>query len=205
MRRIDCDDLTAAFGVVKRTNQCKHTAVFCLARLHELDRIARRARIVTLIAVQQLKIRAVRIHPIEIDLVVLRTVMIPAAEYHCAVSHHRRVKVVTLIKRDLFNAAAIGIDNVQVEGKLVFVLIQRREAGFALIQQHSLRTYLASRGKYDAPIRQVLRHDVVTDFCGQGRADYLPQGISVEGIFPEIPGDLILVVQIRIERHAHRE
>ncbi len=108
-----------------------------------------------------------------------------------------------LVVRHLLYASAIVIDDVQIEGEFVLIFVHRREAGLALVQQHSLRTRLTRRRENNAAVREILRHDVVADLRGQVRRDDAPQLGRLECVLPEIPGRQIRFIEIRIERKAH--
>ena len=97
-----------------------------------------------LCTVQQLERRTVRVHPVQVHLIIVASV-IPAREHDLAIAHWRWVKIMTLVESELLNAAAIIVHDVDTERKLVLVFVHRREAGLAFVQQDGLRTRLTGR------------------------------------------------------------
>ena len=86
-------------------------------RVEEVHRGAVGAGRVALGAVQELELRAVRAHRVEVDLVV-RPGVLPAAEHDATVVEHGRIEVVALVERDLAQARAVGVHHVQHERRL---------------------------------------------------------------------------------------
>ena len=205
LRGVYDNQFTAAFGVSERARENHYAAVLGFTRLHELDRCAVGAGVVAPLAVQQFQLGAVRIHPVQVHLVVGH-VVVPAAEDDLAVLHHRRVEVVALVKGNLLEARAVVVHDMQVERKLFLVLIHGRERTLVLVKQQCLRLRLARRCENDAAVRQVFRHDVVADFCRQVIGNYANQRIRLEGVLPDVPRrDLVFFVDAFLERRAHRK
>jgi hypothetical protein len=192
-RCVDDDDIAAAVGIRERPDQRHDSAVVQFTRLHELDDLAIRAGVVTVLAVKHFELRAVRVHAVDIDGTVDRGI-IPAAEHDLPVRQNRRIEIVRLIIRNLFDGAAIRVHDVQNERRFVLILVFRRELRLALVQQHGIGAQLSRRRENDAAVRQILRTDVMPDFGGEVGRDNAPQHISLERVFPDIPGRLVFVV-----------
>src|SRR3970282_963529 len=99
--------------------------------------------------------------------------MIPAAEHDLAAVEHRRIEVVALVERDLMQVVAVGIDDVEDQGGIVQVIVQRVELRLALVEQSRLRLPWARGREDDPPVRQVVRRDVLARLGRDcGRDDY---------------------------------
>ena len=128
---------SATFSARERARENHDATVFGLARLHELNRAAVGARIVAPLAIQQLEGGTVRVHAVQVHMVV-RQVVIPAAEYDFAVRHHGGIEVVALVERHLFETRSIVVHYVQIERELVLVLVHRRKTALVFIEQQRL-------------------------------------------------------------------
>ena len=125
-----------------------------LLGFHEFDRLAVRAGIVTVRAVQNAQIATIGLHRVQADAVDVGDV-VPAAEGDVAIVEYRWVDIVTLVERDLTHVRAVVIHDVQ--GKRLCLVVAFDDVGklrLAFVEQNGLGLALTRRGKDDAAVRQ---------------------------------------------------
>ena len=110
-----------------------------------------------------------------------------------------------LVECYLLQPGTITADDMQVERLLIAIFVHCAEAALAFVEQYRSRPHLPGRREDDPAIRQVLRHDVVTNFGRQIRWNHAPENVVFECVFPEVPGWLVCIIEVGIERAAHGE
>ncbi len=110
-----------------------------------------------------------------------------------------------LVERDLMDSGTVRVHHVQIERRLVAVLVLRFELRLALIEQHGLGLSLARGGEDDASVGHHVRADVVGRrriLVGR-RIDCRPQLVTGDVIDPDAPRGSILLLHVRLQRAAH--
>ena len=139
---VDDDEVAAEVDAGVLADEGQRAPILHLARLHELDDGVVGARHVAVGAVVELEIGAVGIGRVQVHRVLAGRV-IPAAPQHAAVREHGGVAVVALVEGDLVHAGAVGVHDLEHEGRFVPILVLSLELGLALIEQDPLRLRLA--------------------------------------------------------------
>ena len=142
VRAVDDDEVAAEVDAGVLALEREDAAVLHLPWLHELDHRVVGTGHVAVGAVVELEIRAVGIGRVQVHGVLAGRV-IPAAPQHAAVREHGGVAVVALVEGDLVHAGAVGVHDLEHEGRFVPILVLSFELGLALIEQDPLRLGLA--------------------------------------------------------------
>ena len=202
---VDRDGHRSEPGLVAGGPQHHHQApVRQLLGLHELHGLAVRSGVVAVHAVEKLEVGAVRVGAVEADAVDVGHV-VPAAEHHPAVVQHGRVEVRALIEGDLVKVGAVLVDDVERERFVVSILVEGGELRLALVEQDRLGPPLPGGGKHDPAVRQKARCHVLTVLGRDVGLDHPPQLVQLQVVDPDVPGRLIVLVEVGVFGRTHRE
>ena len=159
--RIDRDDVPALLGIetrlriLQRPHQGEELAVGTLPRAQKLNHAGVgtgvvRSRGVAVGAVEQLEARAVRVDPVQTDLVAVDGLV--TREHDLPVRQHRRREVVVGVEADLLNVAAVGIHDMQQEDVLFAVVGLGRVLRPPFVDQNGLSRRLPGGREDDASV-----------------------------------------------------